>query len=250
MTSAPVSVVELVASVVDGVEVVAGTHIGPVRSENQDVFAATAMPGGGLGVLVADGMGGLPGGRQAAEAASAAALRVLAGDQASALAAVVAANRAVDSVRVELGGNPGTTLTVLAFEGSHGEVAHAGDSRAYLVRDGVASPLTTDHSWVGDQVRSGALPPGSERRHNRRNVITMAVMGDPIEPQVVRLEVRHGDVVALCSDGFWEPLSDEDIADLLSTPGPLTAVVERAVEAALAAGATDNVTVAVVRIAR
>jgi protein phosphatase len=149
-----------------------------------------------------------------------------------------------------MGGQPGTTLTLAAVYGRHAVIGHAGDSRAYLVRDGGATVLTTDHSWVGEQVRSGALAAGSERRHPRRNIITMAAMGDAIEPQVVPVELRAGDVIALCSDGFWEPLEDTHIAALLDTPGPLTAVVQRAAEAALDAGGTDNVTVLALRLAR
>jgi protein phosphatase len=78
----------------------------------------------------------------------------------------------------------------------------------------------------------------------------MAAMGDAIEPQLVTVELRPGDVLALCSDGFWEPLEDAHIATLLETPGPLTAVVERAAEAALDAGGTDNVTVLALRVTR
>lgn len=254
MRRPPVTVVDLSDTAPAGIDVAAATHIGPVRTENQDIFAATPIAGGsGVGILVADGMGGLPGGGEAAAAASAAAVVALAaghGQHRGADVAVHDGNAAVARLRDNVGGQPGTTLTVAVVADGHAIVGHAGDSRAYLVRAGVATPLTTDHSWVGEQVRSGALAPGSERRHPRRNIITMAAMGDPIEPQVVTVELRGGDVLALCSDGFWEPLEDTHIAVLLETPGPLSAVVERAVEAALDAGGTDNVTVLALRLAR
>lgn len=230
---------------------VAVTSIGPVRNENQDVFAAIPLAGGSAAVLVADGMGGMPHGAEAARAAADAVVDVLGGagvDRATASTAVGAANDAVGRLRDRLGGRPGTTLTMaLVAPDGRGVVAHAGDSRAYLVRDGVASPLTSDHSWVGEQVRAGALAAGSERHHPRRNVITSAVMGDPLEPEVLDLQLAAGDVLMLCSDGFWEPLTDEHIAALLGTAGPLGAVVERAAEAALDAGATDNVTLLALR---
>ncbi len=252
MTSpAPITVVDLSSVSPDGSQLAAATHIGPVRTENQDAFVATALHGGdGVGLLVADGMGGLPGGGEAAGAAAGAALEVLAGgvgDIATVLAAVQAANRAVGALRDEMGGQPGTTLTVAAVVGGRAAIGHAGDSRAYLVRGGEARVLTSDHSWVGEQVRAGALEPGSERRHPRRNVITRAVMGTDLEPEALTVDLAPGDLLMLCSDGFWEPISDADIAVLLETPGPLTAVLERAVGAALDAGATDNVTLIALR---
>ncbi len=248
---AAITVADLSPTSTDSRQIAAATHIGPVRQENQDAFAATPLRGGaGVGLLVADGMGGLPGGGEAAQAASAAAIAVLVAggaDHQAVLAAVGAANRAVGDLRTEIGGHPGTTLTLAAVNGADAVIGHAGDSRAYLVRGGEARLLTSDHSWVGEQVRAGALPPGSERRHPRRNVITRAVMGEPLEAEALSIELVAGDVLVLCSDGFWEPLADADIAMLLETPGPLTAVVERAVQTALDAGATDNVTLIALR---
>jgi len=127
-------------------------------------------------------------------------------------------------------------------------LAHAGDTRAYLVRDGAATPVTADHSWVGLEVRRGALPAGSERSDPRRNQVMMALLGDPIEPQVTQLRLGAGDLLMVCSDGFWEPLSDAQIGELLATDGPLAAVVARSVEAALDAGSRDNVSVVALRI--
>jgi serine/threonine protein phosphatase PrpC len=246
-----VTVVDLTAMSAGLGQLAAATHIGPVRKENQDAFAATPLGDGrGVGLLVADGMGGLPGGGEAAQAAAVAATAVLAAgeaDRETAVNALLAANRAVGALRTEIGGQPGTTLTIAVVAGTRATIAHAGDSRAYLVRGGEATAVTSDHSWVGEQVRAGALPPGSERRHQRRNVITRAVMGDELEPDVLVIDLTAGDVLVLCSDGFWEPLSDPDIAALVETPGPLTAVVGRAVEAALDAGATDNVTLLALR---
>jgi PPM family protein phosphatase len=247
-----ITVVDLATASTDSHEVAAATHIGPVRKENQDAFAATPLLGGdGVALIVADGMGGLPGGLEAAAAAVSAALDVLASAKAepsTLAAAVAAANRAVGALRSQIGGQPGTTLTIAAVAGREAVIGHAGDSRAYLVRGAAASVLTSDHSWVGEQVRAGALDPGSERRHPRRNVITRAVMGDELEPQVLSIELKPGDILMLCSDGFWEPLGDDDIAVLMDTPGPLTAVVERAAQAALDAGATDNVTLVALRL--
>ncbi len=251
MTRASVTVIDLSSTSSEGAEIAAATHIGPVRTENQDLFDAVPLEGErGIALVVADGMGGLPGGREAAAAAVAAARGVLAtgrADRETVLAAVLAANAAVGELRAAIGGQPGTTLTITAVSGHHVAIGHAGDSRAYLVRGGQASVITSDHSWVGEQVRAGALPPGSERSNSRRNIITRAVMGEPLEAEAISIELVAGDVLMLCSDGFWEPLADADIAMLLATPGPLTAVVERAVQTALDAGATDNVTLIALR---
>jgi serine/threonine protein phosphatase PrpC len=250
---AAITTADLSSVSTDASQLAAATHIGPVRTENQDAFAATALHGGdGVGLLVADGMGGLPGGGEAAKAAAGAALEVLAGgvaDTETVVAAMQAANRAVGVLRAEVGGQPGTTLTVAAVVGRRAAIGHAGDSRAYLVRGGEARVLTSDHSWVGEQVRAGVLEAGSERRHPRRNVITRAVMGVDLEPESLTIDLAPGDMLMLCSDGFWEPISDADIAVLLATPGPLTAVLERAVGAALDAGATDNVSLIALRLA-
>jgi PPM family protein phosphatase len=253
-TPLAVAVTDLSSASTGSGQLAAATHIGPVRQENQDVFAATPLLGDeGVALLLADGMGGLPGGGEAASAAVAAAVGVLAAGRAepeTVRAAVAAANSAVAALRNEIGGQPGTTLTIAAVRGEHAVIGHAGDSRAYLVRAGDAGVLTSDHSWVGEQVRSGALPPGSERRHPRRNMITRSVMGDDLDPETLAIELSSGDVLMLCSDGFWEPLADEDIASLLGTPGPLTAVLERAVGVALDAGGTDNVTLIALRLGR
>lgn len=246
-----VSVHDLAASAPAGVEVAAATHIGPVRTENQDAFGATALEGGGIAIVLADGMGGHPGGAEAATVATRATIETLrAGpaSEAAMTAALEAANVAVGVLRDEIRGHPGTTLTVTAIEGRRAVLGHAGDSRAYLVRDGVAAPLTSDHSWVGDRVRAGELEPGSERRHPRRNVITMAVMGEPITPEVRTVHLAAGDVLVLCSDGFWEPLEDTTIATLVGGDGSLAEAAGRAVEAALEAGGSDNVTLVALRL--
>ena len=129
--------------------------------------------------------------RSAAVAAAVDVLAAGAADRETVVAAVLAANGRSASFAHEIGGQPGTTLTIAAVAGRHAAIGHAGDSRAYLVSGGEAALLTSDHSWVGEQVRAGALPPGSERRHQRRNVITRAVMGDELEPEAVVIELAR-----------------------------------------------------------
>lgn len=240
-----------VADVGSALEVAGATDRGTVRTENQDAWDAF-VGGDGTAVLVlADGMGGHPGGGEAATAALTAAVERLragvtnGGDAEGAVrAAVAAAGEAVATFRDRIGGNPGTTLVIAVIGGDGaGVVANVGDSRAYLIRGGAAQPLTEDHSWVGERVRAGELSPGEARHHPRRNIITRAVMGDPVQPDVYPLSMRPGDTVLLCSDGVWEPLPDAMLAELLTDAGPLRAALERSCEAAIDAGGTDNVTV-------
>jgi protein phosphatase len=127
-------------------------------------------------------------------------------------------------------------------------VANAGDSRAYLIRGGVARQLTEDHSLVADQVRAGRLGAAEARHDPRRNYVTRALLGDPVVADVTRTETAAGDVVLLCSDGLWGALEDAEIASLLSGGPDLMEAARRIVAAALAAGATDNVTAVVARV--
>ncbi|MGD1054203.1 MAG: PP2C family serine/threonine-protein phosphatase [Candidatus Dormibacteria bacterium] len=226
------------------------TDRGPVRAENQDCFRLVPHGSAGLGLLLADGMGGHSGGREAAEAAvSGAADRLAApGGEEQLREALAVANAAVAGVRLQLGGNPGTTMVAAVIEEGRLTLAHAGDSRAYLVRDGEAAQLTSDHSLTGERVRAGTLDPETARHDPRRNYVTRALLGDPVQPDVSGMELISGDVVVLCTDGLWEPLTDGQIAGLAGGDvGPVEGS-QRLVAAALAAGATDNVTAVVARI--
>ncbi|MHB8719010.1 MAG: PP2C family protein-serine/threonine phosphatase [Candidatus Dormibacteria bacterium] len=249
--NAPVEAVEVDPAIGAGWEVAAATSIGNVRTENQDRVAAVALRDDGLALLVADGMGGMPRGGEAATVATAVAtarLRGAAATTADALEALMDANAAVGRLRDRLAGQPGTTMTLalLAAEGGVA-IAHAGDTRAYVISGTVARPVTEDHSWAGLEVRRGALPPGSERRDPRRNQVTVALLGDPIQPQVTSVAVRAGEVVMICSDGFWEPVLEEQTRELLGGGSALAPSVAAAVEAALEAGSRDNVSLIAAR---
>jgi protein phosphatase len=227
---------------------------GPVRTQNQDVWDARIAPGGRCAVLVlADGMGGHKGGLESAEAAVTAAMTVLAdfepdGDAAALLRrAVEAANNGVASAREEIGGNPGTTLVLAIIDGAHASVANVGDSRAYLLSGAAARQLTDDHSWAAGQVRLGALSEAEARHHPKRNLIERAVMGDPVDADIFEVDAGPGDVLLLCSDGLWEPLSDPALGAIVAAQDPLGVTLTRACDAALAAGGTDNVTVVAAR---
>jgi PPM family protein phosphatase len=235
------------------VEMAAVTDRGQVRAENQDVATLLELRGApGCLALVADGMGGHPDGRLAAELVAAASVAVLgdAADPAAALAtAVQAADQAIHARAVpdDRGRSLGTTLVLAVVTGGRAAVANVGDSRAYLVRGGGAAQVSVDHSWVAEQVRAGILSEEEALRHPRRSRVTRAVLGAGVEPDLYEVALRPGDVLLLCSDGLWDALSPARIAELLTPETPLDEAVTALVDAALAAGSTDNVTAAALR---
>jgi protein phosphatase len=238
-----------------GVLEIAGiSDIGPVRTQNQDVWDAALGPDSASAVLVlADGMGGHSGGFESADAAVKRAMSVLSAAPPTAAPAdtlrdaAAQANEAVAAVRTQLGGNPGTTLVLALVVGQHAWVANIGDSRGYLIRGAAVVQITQDHSWAASQVRAGALDPDEARHHPRRNLIERAVMGDPVEADVFEVDAQAGDVLLLCSDGLWEPLTDAALGAVIASPDALGVALTRACDAALAGGGTDNVTVAALR---
>ena len=235
---------------VGGIEVAGATDRGTVRTENQDAWDARPRVNG-VALALADGMGGHAGGRESAEAAIEAAMHRLAEDwppDRALEAAVHDASAAVNGVRDLIGGDPGTTLVLACIENDHAFIANVGDSRAYLIRDRASQQLTNDHSWVGDELRAGRLDGNAARHHPRRNLITRAVMGDEVEPDIFDVPLRPGDSVLLCTDGVWEPLTDDMLADLLTVDGPLARTLERLCESALDAGGLDNVTAVAARV--
>jgi protein phosphatase len=238
----------------EALEIAGLTDRGPVRTQNQDVWDAHIRAGGRTALLaLADGMGGHKGGLEAAEAAVTAAMATLldaepASDAAGALRrAVAAANDAVAFARESIGGNPGTTLILAIISGSRASVANVGDSRVYLISSSAVTQVTEDHSWAAGQVRLGALDAEAARHHPKRNLIERAVMGDPVEADIFDVDAAAGDVLLLCSDGLWEPLSDQALGAIVATPDPLGVALTRACDAALAGGGTDNVTIVAAR---
>jgi serine/threonine protein phosphatase PrpC len=235
-------------------EVAGISDIGPVRTQNQDVWDAEIGADGTRAVLaLADGMGGHKGGLESANAAITAAMSVLRSARADAdpgltlARAVAAASDGVARARDDIGGNPGTTLVLAVVNAMHASVANVGDSRAYLISGATVSQLTDDHSWAAGQVRSGALDAEEARHHPKRNLIERAVMGDPVVADIFEVDAAAGDVLLLCSDGLWEPLADSAIGAIMAAPDALGVALTRACDAALAGGGTDNVTMVALR---
>jgi PPM family protein phosphatase len=205
--------------------------------------------------VVADGMGG----HEAGEVASGLAVETLSQllwdrsirDGGTLADAVRAANRAIREAtrdRPEQAGM-GTTCTALFVDGQRATLAHVGDSRAYLVRDGALRQLTEDHTLVGLLVREGILTPEQAARDERRHVIVRALgVADSVDVDLVELSLEPGDRLLLCSDGLSGPVTDERLAEALVTDAGPEQVVAALVDAAVRDG-DDNVTAILVDVA-
>ncbi|WP_205881265.1 Stp1/IreP family PP2C-type Ser/Thr phosphatase [Leucobacter viscericola] len=235
-----------------GYESAIGSHVGMVRSNNQD----SAFAGDYL-FLVADGMGGHAGG----DVASALATQQIAQSDGEPTGspketteilrkAVLAANRKLrDTVgdRPELAGM-GTTFTGFITVDDKLALAHIGDSRLYLLRDNTLKQITIDHTFVQRLVDSGKITEEEAKIHPRRSVL-MRVLGDVDSSPEVDTEVldtRPGDVWLLCSDGLCGYVEDPDIEKILRRRNSLQGAVDALIDKSLAHGAPDNVTVVLV----
>lgn len=242
-----------------GVQMVARSDRGRVRSRNEDCAAVDEALG--VGVL-ADGMGGLRDGHVASHEAVQAAMDYLraaltgapgATPEEAPAAAIRAANLRVWGYAQGRSTPMGTTAVVLYLEPQGTcRIAHVGDSRAYRLRRDRMEQLTRDHSLVQDLVERGELLPEQARKALNRNVITRAVgIDEALQPETTVVELGAGELVLLCSDGLWDMLEDADMARLLGSCGPgrgeLAACAEALVAAANAAGGLDNVSVVLAR---
>jgi protein phosphatase len=141
-----------------------------------------------------------------------------------------------------------TVVAVLLAEGV-AEIAHVGDSRLYLIRDGEIRRVTSDHSWVNEQVQSGVIDSEQARNHPLRNVVTRALGGRPdLEVDVQSLELRSGDRLLLCTDGLTTMLDDEQILRIVLDGEGGVGQTEELIEAANRSGGEDNTTTILLRV--
>jgi PPM family protein phosphatase len=140
----------------------------------------------------------------------------------------------------------GTTLTAVSMIGADAFLVHVGDSRAYLLRDGVLQQLTTDHTLVREMVQKGIITPEVARTHHLRHVITNVIGGPAgVSGEMADFRLKDGDRLLLCSDGLTEPVRDEQIREILTGYSHPQEACDGLVAAALAGGGPDNVTVVV-----
>jgi PPM family protein phosphatase len=226
-----------------GLRYSAMSDVGRVRKDNQDSgFASEHL------LVVADGVGGAARG-DVASSTAVLALRRLDGpapeDVLEALAGAI--HRAHDRIAELVEQDPeldgtSTTVTSALFDGRRIGVAHIGDSRGYLLRDGVLSQLTKDHTFVQSLIDEGRITEAESRTHPHRNLILRAVDGvHETDPDLFTVDLAPGDRLLLCSDGASGVLDADRLADILGTGSIDYAVVEL-IRAALEAGSSDNVT--------
>ncbi|MDA1349180.1 MAG: Stp1/IreP family PP2C-type Ser/Thr phosphatase [Chloroflexi bacterium] len=247
-------------------EVGASTHKGRVRHENQDAYLTMlppVTPPGVAGVLaVADGMGGHQGGATASRIAietmaewfgqkpADADATMTSGSTVGSLSAAI--RRANTRIR-EQAASPdlagmGTTITVASISDRALSIGHVGDSRAYIMRNGVVSQFTRDHAWISDEVAAGNLTAEQAAIHPRKSLLSRAVGAtDDVDVDEVEVELETGDVVVLCSDGLHGRVDDSDMAEVVSRLSPSRAAREL-VNMANEAGGQDNITVVVAKV--
>lgn len=139
-----------------------------------------------------------------------------------------------------------TTLVTMAVAKGTAFLAHVGDSRAYLIRDGLIQQLTEDHSMVNELVRSGQMTYEEAKSSQYRNVITRAIGLYPnVQPDVMSIDILPGDRIILCSDGLSDPVPMTNI-EAIGCRDDVTTATNHLLEAALDAGGPDNITVAVI----
>ena len=225
------------------------TDTGRQRNANEDAYYAQPPV-----FAVADGMGGA----QAGEVASRIAAEAFgsAEDRADAperyLSQVVkSANDRIHELaeRDASRSGMGTTLTAALIDDDEVSLAHVGDSRAYVYRDGDLRRLTSDHSLVEELRRQGRLTDAQAEEHPQRSIITRALGPEPdVEVDTMTFPSRPGDVFLLCSDGLTTMVPESRIAMILERARDLDAALAGMVKEANQGGGRDNITVVAFRL--
>lgn len=226
----------------------AGSHKGMIREGNEDSgYAGPRL------LAIADGMGG----QAAGEVASSEVISTIVAldddipgsDILTSLGTAV--QRANDQLRAMVEEDPqlegmGTTLTALLWTGQRLGLVHVGDSRAYLLRDGVLTQITQDHTWVQRLVDEGRITEEEATTHPQRSLLMRALgSGDHVEPDLSIREVRAGDRYLICSDGLSGVVSHQTMEETLAGYQGPQETVQELIQLALRGGGPDNITVIV-----
>ncbi|MFD5718334.1 Stp1/IreP family PP2C-type Ser/Thr phosphatase [Streptomyces sp. NPDC127036] len=226
----------------------AGSHKGMIREGNEDSgYAGPRL------LAIADGMGG----QAAGEVASSEVISTIVAldddvpgsDILTSLGTAV--QRANDQLRLMVEEDPqlegmGTTLTALLWTGQRLGLVHVGDSRAYLLRDGVLTQITQDHTWVQRLVDEGRITEEEATTHPQRSLLMRALgSGDHVEPDLSIREVRAGDRYLICSDGLSGVVSHQTMEETLASYQGPQETVQELIQLALRGGGPDNITVIV-----
>ncbi|SDD99189.1 protein phosphatase [Streptomyces prasinopilosus] len=224
----------------------AGSHKGMIREGNEDSgYAGPRL------LAIADGMGGAAAGEVASSEAISTIVSldddVPGSDLLTSLGSAV--QRANDQLRMMVEEDPqlegmGTTLTALLWTGQRLGMVHVGDSRAYLLRDGVLTQITQDHTWVQRLVDEGRITEEEATTHPQRSLLMRALgSGEHVEPDLSIREVRAGDRYLICSDGLSGVVSHQTLEEALAGYQGPEDTVQTLIELALRGGGPDNITV-------
>jgi serine/threonine protein phosphatase PrpC len=240
------------------------TDVGRKRAHNEDAFTFHAprdtkiVRDKGLLFCVADGMGGVKGGSLASHLALETMVDTYFSQKRGSIPdrlqnALAAANERVfeeAKARPDFHGM-GTTVTAVLIDGQYAYIAHVGDSRLYLSRNGTgAVQITQDHSIVAEQVRSGIISEDEARTHALKNLITRAVgTKDRVQVDLYALRLRVGDTLLICSDGLSNVVDDRAIGQML-TMSSIKGAGRLLVGRALQNGGPDNITAGLLRITK
>mgnify|MGYP000872597397 FL=1 len=230
------------------------TDVGRVRQDNQDDYRAGKLPGTAAWLLVCDGMGGARGGREASQSACNIIERCfqeqytskcLPGEEETFLKkTLLSANRFVfqKAMQDESLAGMGTTAVCALVRSGRIFLCHAGDSRAYLYREGKLIQLTHDHSYVQELVDCGTITVEEAEHHPQKNIITRALGVDyRLEPEFTRVALQGGDLLLLCSDGLTNAVPRAEMEQLLAA-GPFYDLPDKLIHAANENGGPDNIT--------
>lgn len=234
------------------------TDVGKVREHNEDYMAHFDTPAGYC-VVICDGMGGNVAGEEASQNAVAA-IKFFLQDEANIEPSIPAtlrnaiefANYQIRNIvqkRPELRGM-GTTCVLVLIAKNNYFIAHAGDSRLYMVRDGQIQQITKDHSVVQLMVDTGVLTEEEAERSEKKNQITKAIGPfEKVEPAVSDLvsPLLKEDILLLCSDGLTAHVSNQNILEVVSTIDDVQAAAIELIRLANQDGGTDNITIQVIR---
>lgn len=235
----------------------AKTDIGSKRSMNQDYMYCNIEPVGSFQnlLIVADGMGGHRAGDYASRLCVETMVQSLEKSAHKTPVslfeeAVTAANKAVfeeSASHVEYEGM-GTTVVACTLEENTLYIANIGDSRLYLIRDGIEQ-ITDDHSLVEEMVKQGNITESEARIHPQKNIITRALgINEEVQADFFEIDVEQGDVIMLCSDGLSNMIEDEDMEYIVKNSDTLQTAAESLVARANENGGNDNITVVLAEV--
>ena len=235
--------------------IAAKTDAGQVRLLNEDCYSVGELPGGFVWAVVCDGMGGAAGG----DVASRSAVQLISEAVTSSFQEHMS-SRSVKNLLMTALDNAntrvfdlaqanealmgmGTTVVAAVVSGRRACIAHVGDSRAYLLRNGEPMQLTKDHSVVQAMLDNGQITEDEARHHPRKNLITRVLgVAEALEADYCEEELPPGSVLLLCTDGLTDAVDPEEFPALLAQNG-FAGLAEDLVRLANGRGGLDNITV-------